>query len=449
VAVSGGTDSLALLHMLHTIQATLPIQLHIATFDHGLRPDSPDDVKFVQQIAALWQISITSGQSDSTIMANTSGKGIEAAARHARYTFLADVARKIGSHRIAVAHHADDQAETILMHILRGSGTQGLRGMTVESPVPGAPDLTLVRPLLNVTRAELEAYCVEHNLQPRQDSSNDNTRYSRNYIRHQVLPFLKTVNPQVDQALIRLAEITAIDQDYLESAYERWVIPYLTTENKRHSLGREIFHKLHPALQRRFVHKSAQDLGFEDFAYTHILHAVEVAQRGKVGAIAQLPHGLQLRVDYDSIVMEHADTSHPDSSDYLLLPSSDTEITLNIPGETIIPGANWRIIITDTETTCRAQLLIAQNAIAILRPRRPGDRFAPPGMNGKTQSIKKWLINKKIPRQLRDRIPLLVIDGQIAAICICDQWPVAHGFTEDVGIQGRTKYISVFVSHPD
>ena len=154
VAASGGADSLALCHLLYHAG----YDLHIATLDHGLRGDTGQvDADFMCWMARQWGVPCTMGQVDVPALARKQKTGIEATARKTRYDFLADVARQIGTSTIATAHHADDQAETVLMHILRGSGLQGLRGMAFRAPVPGHTDLTLVRPLLAVTRAEIEA----------------------------------------------------------------------------------------------------------------------------------------------------------------------------------------------------------------------------------------------------------------------------------------------------
>jgi tRNA(Ile)-lysidine synthase len=429
VAVSGGTDSLALLHMLYRIRDQLEISLHVATFDHGLRPDSADDVRFVCQLATELELPCTTDKLDVSLLARANGEGIELAARQARYAFLSRIAREFGADRIAVGHHADDQAETVLMHILRGTGMQGLQGMRFEAPAPGAPDLKLVRPLLTIPKATLTAYCQQHGLHPRQDSSNIDERYSRNYIRQKVLPFLKSFNPKVDQALIRLAEITSVDQDYLESEYARCVLPHVHREHGRIRIDREAFRSLHQAMQRRFIHRSALDLGYEGFGQVHILHAIELGLRGDVGAVAQLPHDLQMRVAYDSLVLEDAGNPAPESG-HILLPHKSIETPVTIPGTTAVPNADWslKIDVGENEAPGQNMVAISPESSVILRSRRPGDRFAPAGMRGKTQSVKKWMINRKVPRHLRNCVPLLVVDGEIAAILVGEQWIISHKF---------------------
>lgn len=174
IGVSGGIDSLALLHILIQLQAELGINLHIATLNHGIRgQESESDVQFVKHVAEKWNVPYTAGQVDVPQLAENENLGIEDAARQARYRFLAEVAQQRGTNLVAVAHHADDQAETILMHIIRGCGLKGLRGMGVSVPMPGYSHITLIRPLLRITRQELEQYCIENQLNPRHDTSND------------------------------------------------------------------------------------------------------------------------------------------------------------------------------------------------------------------------------------------------------------------------------------
>ncbi|MBZ0278007.1 MAG: tRNA lysidine(34) synthetase TilS, partial [Anaerolineae bacterium] len=214
VAVSGGADSLALLHLLRDIRKRLRCDLHVATLDHGLRGEAgAADARFVAETAASWGLPVTVGQVSVPALMSQTGQGLEAAARRARYAFLAQTAQTTGAAVIASAHHADDQAETILLHLLRGAGLNGLRGMAYRAPVPGYPHLTLIRPLLNVTRTEIDSYCREHGLVPREDASNQDVAMLRNRIRAEVLPRLRTINPQIAQALISLADNAAVDQD--------------------------------------------------------------------------------------------------------------------------------------------------------------------------------------------------------------------------------------------
>lgn len=442
VGVSGGADSLALLHLLRQLAPTLKCRLHAASFDHRLRGEAgAEDARFVQRTAEGWGIPVTIGAADVRELAGREKLSIEAAARRARYTFLADVARQVGAARVAVAHHADDQAETVLLHLLRGAGIAGLAGMAAQAPLPGHPDLTLIRPLLTVTRAEIEAYCRAHDLHRREDVTNADVTYLRNRLRHETLPHLQTLNPQITRVLAQLADIAAVENDYTESQLQAVLTSRVNLTRERVSLERSDFNRLHPALARRFVAWAASQVAGskQDIEYLHIITAVEVARRRRLGAVAELPGGLRLRVDYEAIVIERASTplSEPD---FPLL-EEGAEIPVNVPGVTPV-SARWALVTSleapDIAPPLHAverglggevaRLAIPPNSAVTLRTRRDGDRFAPLGMGGHTQKISRWMVNRKIPLNVRDRLPLLTVNGEIAAVFAGQNWSIAETF---------------------
>ena len=214
VAVSGGADSVCLLHVLARCQAELDIKLYVAHLNHQLRgAESEADAKYVADLAARLDVPITVGKRDVAAYKAERGCSIEEAARELRYDFLARVADDVGADRVAIGHTRDDRVETILMHILRGTGTSGLRGLEPCSPMPCksrqpsaiSHQVWAIRPLLDVTREGTMNYCQEHQLAPRIDSSNLSLSFFRNRCRLELLPLLREYNPNVDQALLRLA----------------------------------------------------------------------------------------------------------------------------------------------------------------------------------------------------------------------------------------------------
>jgi tRNA(Ile)-lysidine synthetase-like protein len=411
VGVSGGTDSLALLHMLHA----RGVRLHVATLDHGLRGQAgEDDARFVVETTRTWGIPVTSRQANVGALAHEKRMSIEAAARHARYDFLASVAREVGADRVAVAHNADDQVETVLLHLLRGAGMGGSAGMAYSAPVPGHPALTLIRPLLDTPRAALEAYCREHKLQPRHDATNEDTSYTRNRLRRETIPNLNLLFPQFGRRLRQLAEIAALENDFTESSLQAAIAPYIEKEADRIRLPRETFAALHPALQRRFVLWAARLLDpTGDVGYVHLVAAVRLALEGQVGSIAQLRGGVQLRVDYAHLVVEREGAPLHDD---LPLLGTAAEIPVAIPGVTPI-NRRWSLLASlDTPDGESYRLVIPNNSAVRVRGRRAGDRFAPLGMGGHTRKLSEWMVDRKVPKVLRDHVPLLVVDGTIAAI---------------------------------
>jgi tRNA(Ile)-lysidine synthase len=427
LAVSGGADSLALLHACATQQVRLGCTFHVATLDHQLRPESASDVAFVQQMAQTLGLPCTTGQADVQAYLDAHGAGLEDAARRARYDFLAGVAQSLDTSYVATAHHADDQAETVLMRLLRGAGLTGLSGMNPRSPMPYHPQITLLRPLLSVRREAIENYCEAHQLEPRQDASNSDTAFFRNAVRHEILPYLRGYNPQIDDSLLRLADILAVDEAYLMQQFENRVRPQMQFGD-RVTLPLAAFRGWHPSMQRRALRMAALHCGSEP-GYEHLTAACEMARTGQVGQEAQFPGEVRLRVGYELLYVEPESLPLP-TGDYWLLPDAASVIEVNLPGKTVVNG--WQLTATranENEMQAPvAYLNVPENVAAVLRTRQPGDRFAPLGMGGQTRSLKKWLIDKKIPQHVRDRLPLLLLDDTLAAVILPGEWAVSEMF---------------------
>lgn len=408
VAVSGGADSLALLHALHALRDRLGCRLHAATFDHGLRgPASAADVDFVVSICAALGVPVVTGRAEQPAAA-------EAELRAARYAFLAAAARATAAQRVAAGHHAGDQAETVLLRLVRGAGSAGLAAMLPAAPLPGSPDLTLIRPLLAVTRAEIDAYCAAQGLTPRQDSTNQDTAYARNRIRAEVMPALERINPQAERALARFAIQAAAEHDYLQQALAQVIAPHIDREPGRIKLERAAFRALHPALRWRFVHWAARELNqAAEVGFDQIEAACALAFTKHTSAVAELAGGLLLRLDYAHVVVELANAPHPAPAYPLLEPG--TAVPVTVPGDTLLPGG-W-LLRAELRPCGGDTLYVPPDTHVVIRTRCPGDRFAPPGLGGHRQKLKQWLNDRRIPHRLRDRLPLLVVDGQIAAVC--------------------------------
>ncbi len=298
VGVSGGADSLALLHALAALRKRLRITLHAATLDHGLRGSAgAEDAAYVVALAAKWNVPVTTGAANVPMLAVQGQMGIEEAARQARYAFLAGVARAHGADRVAVAHHADDQAETVLMHLLRGAGITGLGGMRVLAPLPGDPELALVRPLLGVTRARIDAYCAQHRIAPRMDATNVDPTYTRNWLRQTALPLLESRFPGAARALAHLAENVALDDALLDAV----LAPLLAdsqTAGSQIRLPRARFRGAHPALQRRFVRWAVARLSpAVELSHERTEAAVHLFLAGRRGQRIELPGEIHATVD--------------------------------------------------------------------------------------------------------------------------------------------------------
>ncbi len=436
IGVSGGADSLSLLHALRSLRDELDIRLHVAHLNHQLRgPDSEEDAEFVTALAREWKLPATIETRDIGAYAHAQHLSIEELARRARYAFLAEVARRESAPAVAVAHNRDDQVETVLMHFLRGAGLAGLRGMQHKTELRGASfglmesrtstlsPLHLIRPLLDVSRADIEFYCKDHYLAPRVDRSNFDTILFRNKLRQEVLPYLEELNPNLRQVIYNTSIAVADDYDFL--------FPLVRNEYARVAVeqdGAIVFHRaawsaLHPALQRGTLRLAAQRLrsDLRNIGYVHIEDARRIALEKTAGAEATRPSGLTLVVGYGSFVI--ADTSRgvplPD------IPLLHTK-TLEVPtqGLTELPDSNW---VVETEvTTQKPETQDCWTAVLdfamcrgerALRRRRPGDRFQPFGMEGHTRSLHDFMIDEKIERAARALSPLLVVGDRIVWVC--------------------------------
>ncbi len=423
VAVSGGCDSVALLHILLCLRAELGIELHVASLNHGLRGAAGQaDVDFVGALARRWQLRCTLGNVDVPGLAAAWGLGIEAAGRRARYSFLADVARQQGSRCVLTGHHALDQAETMLLHILRGSGLNGLGGMRLISPLPYQPAIDLLRPLLSITRVDLEAYCAAKNLHYRQDTSNADIKYRRNFLRHEVIGRLRQLNPAALGAFARLAEAAAVDEDYLAQQFAATVLPLTRIKPASWRIERSAFAQLHPALQRRFLRAAYRALAGDAAALSHKLTLELLAwlPQARVGRRRDLGAAVQVRAGYSHLHIESGPAVAAPAA-YRLIPAT-TDIKLESGAPLCIAGLKLRLLEGAPEPATGIALRLPRACELRLRTRRPGERFKPRGMGGRSRKIKDWMIDRKIPRAIRDQIPLLCADGAVIAICVGATW---------------------------
>ncbi len=419
--VSGGPDSLCLLHVLNRLRAEGGFALHVAHLNHELRGEEANaDAEFVAALADEWGLPATVERRDVAAHARARKIAIEEAAREVRYAFLADVAARVGADRVAVGHHADDQTETVLMHALRGAGLAGLRGMRPNSPypTPGGSDRRLVRPLLEVTRADVEAYCAAHDLHPRFDRSNLDTTIFRNRLRHEVIPYLETINPKIRQVLRHTAAGLADDHDYVRQAVGVAWAAIARQEGAVVIFEREAWRALHPSLQRGLIRKAARRLRprLKDINWAHIEPARRLALEKPPGKRATLPDGLFLFNERESLVVGER-LPLPDEP---LIPQG-TDLPVALPGETVLPGTAWQLhakIVQRDDLPAHPRTNVDRwqaflDAAAAgrdlhVRARRPGDRFRPLGMGEHHMTLGEFFIAQKVPAHQRDRVPLLV-----------------------------------------
>ena len=410
VAVSGGADSVALLDILSRLEAG-SLRLVVAHVNHGLRGEASDgDEEFVSGLAARYGFPCESLRAEVAALSLSLHISLEDAGRRERYAFFARVAKAYGAASIALAHHRDDQAETVLIRLLRGAGGAGLSAMGSLSQG------TLKRPLLPVSRAEIERYLREAGLSHRTDASNADTTILRNSIRHELIPMLARYNPKIAERLAATAEILANDEELLQ--------------------------------------------GLTETAYTRLAGTDTAAVTLAVDALTREPRGLRLRLYRRALAEQRGDLqrlslSHLDAIDGLVL-SARPNSRIKLPGDCIVsrsynalrfsgalaPGEPGFALVIEgpgshqlpdgrrlqVESVPRPDSLDAGSrrvsyldpAAApfpwLLRSFAPGDRFRPLGMTG-AQKVKNLFMNEKIPAAERRRIPLLISAGRILWVC--------------------------------
>jgi len=426
VGVSGGMDSLALFFGLRS----LGYNLVVAHLDHGLRPESKEDAHFVQQIAESYQLPFCCQRIDVAKVAEAASQSIEEAAREVRYQFLFEQARAQGCQVVAVAHHADDQVETVLMHFLRGAALPGLTGMPYRRLMnQWDQDIPLVRPLLDTWREEIDAYVAEIGITACFDRSNLDTTYHRNRIRHELIPELETYNPKIKSVIWRMAEVLHEEDAYLDIQTQVAYKKNLVNQSvERITLDFRGFVNLSIALKRRVLrHTIAQlrpdlrDVGFEDVNRgLSFLEAVK--SRGEIDLVARL----NLAVIDDMLVFKTWEADLPDFGKPLL---SDVESVLFLePGMAVSLINGWSIqasVFEDNVEVLMKQVKELEDHEAwldydllemplVIRGRREGERFRPIGMGGRTKRLQDYFVNLKISEHLRSRWPLVISGDEIA-----------------------------------
>ena len=421
VAVSGGPDSLALLYALQSLQHELSLAVHVAHLDHRLRgEDSAADAEFVAQTTAKLGVDCTVEAVDVPVFQTGQRMSLEEAAREVRYRFLVCVAERVGADTVALGHTSDDQVETVLMNIVRGSGLRGLRGMmpTSKRRIEGI-DTTLFRPLLNLSKRDTIAYCEALDLIPRSDESNNSTEMTRNKVRLELLPLLRDLNPAFGEAILRLSrnanDALSVVNRTVDSAWAEVV----AEEGKSIRVDREKFRELDVALRSHLViralsHVKGAARGIER---VHIEDATRAVLKSS-GSRLHLLGGLRLAVEQRSALIYAGDEAIAASFDAspLAVPGVMTVGGWRISTERIkiglenrFSGTNWHSAEKFVERFGRG---VDVSSLAV-RSRVPGDRFQPLGMSG-TKKLKDFMNDERVPGSMRDGVPLIVTSRGIA-----------------------------------
>ena len=373
-AVSGGADSVAMLFALYLLRDELGITLEAAHFNHHLRgAESDRDEAFVTDFCGRYDIPLHLGSGRIV----PGKRGLEAAARDARYAFLRRLPGKV-----ATAHTADDNAETVLMRLIRGTG---LKGLGAIAPVSG----NVIRPMLTVTRDDVEAFLEEYALPHVEDSSNGTDDFLRNRIRHGILPLMRTENPRIGENLSAMALLLRQDEACLQAMIPEEQVPDVSR-----------LKAMEPALRRRALERFLKAQGVREPEQIHILQAEQLLYHWSPSAAMQFPGGVTIGRQYDRLVRLECAPELP-------------ETRLSVPGETCIGGKRFvSEYATDLEERPDSVLVCPVGALTV-RSRRSGDTMRLPGG---TRSLKKMYIDRKIPASQRAAVPVLADDRGVLAV---------------------------------
>jgi tRNA(Ile)-lysidine synthase len=480
-AVSGGADSVCLLYILKSISEGLHFTLEAVHVNHQLRgKESDEDEQYVRNLCDKLGIKVHVFKLNIREIAREKRMSIEEAAREERYRVFRQLAEEIGADVISVAHNRNDQAETILLNIIRGTGLEGLKGMSYRNgPV--------IRPLLDIPRKEIELFCRNENLYPRVDSSNLDVTYTRNKVRLRILPYIGSVmGTDAVNAIVRMSELLDCDNEYLEicakTEFNRAVLEKNAAVVK---IDLDYAVKLHQAVLSRVIRHCILELTgmLKGIGQKHIFDVLELIRRGKTGNEIHLPRGIVVKRSYTTMdfalrdkdyakekKVEEAGPTEDSPESIKQKPTSESELgtqhefELNIPGETqlcafgisIKAGIASKNSEEGTAGKCcesyykekkheKNKYKEDKNSLVQyfdydllntgikIRTRRNGDRISPRGFKG-TKKLKKYFIDRKIPREERDNILLIAKDDVIV-------WAVELETNEKFKVTDRTRNI--------
>ncbi len=398
VALSGGLDSVVLLHLMRFGASPVPVEVVAAHFDHRMRPGSADDAAWVRGLCRAWGVALRSGRATTRLTS-------ENQARETRYAFLETVAREEGAAAVLTAHHADDQAETVLFRLLRGTGPRGLTGIP-HGRTPG-----ILRPLLSFWREELEEHARRTGLSWREDPSNRDLRYARNVLRRRVLPEVeRLVAPGARKALVRLADLSREDEAGWRSVLPDVMAPLgLVQEDDELTADAASLAALHPAVRARVLREMARRLGSALDASTTRL-AVDFVTTASSGASLDLKGPLSLRRELGRIALVRARALPADRQ--VVIPDAGPGTGLAVLGgrEIRVSWGEREGDGGDVPTSAAFDPALLRFPL-LVRARRPGDRIR---LHGGTKKVKKVLLERRIPSVRRARVPLVVdADGAV------------------------------------
>lgn len=431
VGVSGGPDSMALLYILLEIKELIPFNIHIAHVNHGVRgEDAKADQLFVEEIAKKLSLPYYTKNVNMIQYGKDKGISSEEAGRELRYGFFREILVSLGGGKIAVAHNMNDQAETLIMRFLRGTGIDGLKGMDFITK-------DIIRPILGIDRREIETYILDNKIDTVLDKTNLESIYSRNKVRLELIPYIEeNFNPNIVNTLWRTSRISSIDSEFLEeSSEERYNIIVKSQDKHSIILDSDKLLKEHKSIQQRIIRSCISKVNgsLQGITETQVSSVINLFQASNTGKEVHLSNGIVAKTSYGDLIIEK--NINKDVNRYLYKLKSpgvnnleDIGYSFNIE---IFPMDKGFTI--DKEKNTRYFDFDVVKGDLFVRNRLEGDRLTPFGMRG-TKKLKDYFIDEKVPKETRDKIPLIVDDENIL-------WVVGYRTNDIYKVTKKTKRV--------
>lgn len=433
VALSGGPDSVCMLHILYKLKDMLNIELGAIHINHMLRGDESDkDEKYIGNLCSELGINYYVKRIDIECVANDTNVSLEVAGRNERYRAFEEIREKHGYNKIAVAHNANDQAETVLMRMMRGTGLEGLTGIKAKR------EDGIIRPILCLNRKEIEDYCEENKLNPRIDQSNHERIYSRNRVRLDIIPYMKEhFNEDIVETLNRMVSLLQKDNEFIEEYSKECYNKYCKVKAKQLEVSKKLFVNEMEAVVTRVIIKAFKEISncHQNFEMKHIYEIVNLA-KNSTGKKINLTNNIICKNSYGDLIFKVNEKN--------IIDDKISEVGINknsILNDIVFEEYNisFQIINNKNKVEFSKNNLIKLfdydkiEKEIIIRHRRDGDKIIPLGMKG-NKKLKDIFIDMKIPREKRDEVPILCFDEKIA-------WVVGYKTSQESRITQDTKNI--------
>ena len=423
VGFSGGPDSTCLLYLLHALKEKYQLQIRALYINHNLRPaEVPTEIAFCRQFCEGLGIPFLVESIDVVSFSKEYRMNRQEAARELRYQAFGKAAAEIQANKVALAHNSDDQAETLLMRLVRGAGPAGLSGIPMKRD-------NIIRPLLEIGREEIERFLESRNIVPVTDSSNLKEDYFRNMVRLRLMPMLKQANPNLLQSLAHTMEILREEERYFGILVTKTLMKLISRKSqKKIELFLSPMEAMEAVILRRVLRRAISETeGLKGISFGHIEDIIALIKNGKNGDRLVLPRNIRVIKEYSLLVITSEE------------PVRITEYTLDLPGKAVIIGAGHVVTAAVEERSVqfgdgKSSVLLDAEKMKFpltVRPRRPGDYFYPMGF-GRKKKLQDFLVNMKVPRDERDRIPVVVSGDDIV-------WVAGYRADERFKVTDQTK----------